>query len=168
MADRESGLGSRLIRLPGQLLLALVNATAVLVIVACVLALVVLHRIDTAGQRIGAHVTEAALSRLEITPTEFKARLGDIETRLRELSAQLSDPSRVDHWQVTEELRTLNRNLEEIRSAANALGAAAPQITSTAFDEAGDLLTRLLYSLRDCEMPASVTDDSPGRENPTS
>ena len=53
------GLGRRLVRLPGQLLLALVNATALLVIAACVLSLLVLNRVDTAGERIAGNVTES-------------------------------------------------------------------------------------------------------------
>ncbi|MEM5581094.1 hypothetical protein WNZ15_01430 [Roseibium sp. AS2] len=158
MSEDIPGLGDRLLRLPGQLLLALVNATAVLVIAACVLAILVLNRVDEAGERIAGAVTEAALTRLQVTPADLKARLEAIDERIDGLRAQLADPDRQDHWQVNDQLKDLNRNLAGIRAAAEGLGAAGPDVAAVAFNEAGDLVTRALFALRGCEAGEKPTD----------
>lgn len=154
-SDRP-GLGARLLRLPGQLLLALVNATALLVIVACVLVILVLNRVDTAGERIAGNVTDAALARLEVSPAEFKTRLETLDGRIAALTEQLKNPDLSDHWEVSQQLKELNGNLAQIKLAAEGLGAAGPDITETAFEQAGKLLTGSLYTLRGCDVPQPV------------
>lgn len=148
------GLGGRLLRLPGQLLLALVNATALLVIAACVLALMVLGRVETAGDRIAGTVTDAALARLDVSPADFKTRLDALDGRIEALSAQLADPDLQDHWEVARQLKELNENLAGIRGAAAGLSAAGPDVTAAAFDQAGDILTDALHAARGCEVRA--------------
>ena len=49
-----NGISARLWRLPGQLLLALINATAILVIVAAIVALVAIARIDHFAENVVA------------------------------------------------------------------------------------------------------------------
>ncbi|MHA7774365.1 hypothetical protein [Roseibium sp. M-1] len=144
------GLGGRLRRLPGQLLLALVNATALLVIAACVLALIVLNRVDTAGARIAGTVTEAALTRLKVSPEEFKSRLDGLDGRIETLSKQLANPDLQDHWEMAQQIKELNRNLADLKLAASGLSEAGPEVTAAAFEQAGDMLTGALYALRGC------------------
>lgn len=158
-SDRP-GLGARLVRLPGQLLLALVNATALLVIVACVLVIVVLNRVDAAGERIAGTVTDAALARLEVSPAEFKTRLETLDNRIAGLSEQLKNPDLSDHWEVSQQLKDLNGNLAQIRLAAEGLSAAGPDVMATAFEQAGKLLTGSLFALRGCEVPQTVDGPS--------
>ena len=146
-------LGRRLIMLPGQLLLALVNATALLVIAACVLVLVVLSRVDAAGERIAGTVTDAALARLQVTPEDFRSRLVAINSRMDDLAMQLQNPELQDHWEVSQQLKALNQTLTGLKQAAEGLGAAGPEVTNAAFDQAGTMLTRSLYSLRGCSLP---------------
>ena len=62
--SQQSALSQRLRRLPGQLLLALVNATAVLVILAAILVLVAIGRAEDAAGRVTATVTEALAAHL--------------------------------------------------------------------------------------------------------
>jgi len=157
---KAPGLGSRLLRLPGQLLLALVNATAVLVIAACVLALIVLNRVETASERIAGTVTDAALARLDVTPAEFRTRLEALDGRMEALSAQLAAPDLQDHWEVAQQLKVLNSNLVDIRLAAAGLSTAGPDVTAAAFDKAGDMLSNVLKSARGCEAVAGT--DEPG------
>ena len=54
-------MSQRLRRLPGQFLLALINATAILVIVAAVVALIAMARVNTFAENIVATMTEAVL-----------------------------------------------------------------------------------------------------------
>ena len=60
----QNSISQRLRRLPGQFLLALINATAILVIVATVLALVAMARINNFAENIVATMTEAVLSKM--------------------------------------------------------------------------------------------------------
>ena len=57
------GISARLWRLPGQLLLALINDTAILVIAASILAIVALVRIEHFAETIVATTTHAVLSK---------------------------------------------------------------------------------------------------------
>lgn len=158
MSEDTPGLGDRLLRLPGQLLLALVNATALLVIAACVLAVLVLNRVDAAAERVAGAVTEAALTRLQVSPADLKARLEAIDGRIDGLRAQLADPDRQNHREVSDQLKDLNRNLAGIRAAAEGLGGAGPDVAAVAFKEAGDLVTRALFALRGCEAVEKPAD----------
>ena len=65
MAEPDiNGISARLRRLPGQLLLVLVNATTILVIVAAILALVAVERINHLAGNVAATMTEAVLSKV--------------------------------------------------------------------------------------------------------
>ena len=65
----------RLRSLPRQLLLALINATMILVIVAAVLALVAMSRIDHFAQNVAATMTEAVLSKVDLPAKDVLANL---------------------------------------------------------------------------------------------
>lgn len=152
-------LSSRLKRLPGQLLLALVNATALLVIVACVLVIVVLNRIDQAGERIAGTVTEAALSKLDMTPAALKERLQSVDGSVAALVEQLQTAGARDDRALTVQVSELNRTLKDLTAVAEKLGSAGPDITEAAFRQAGDSLTQTLLSVRGCS--AMQTDETP-------
>src|SRR6202790_2173519 len=67
MAEPDgSGISARLWRLPRQLLLALINATAILVIVAAILALVAIARINSFAENVVTTMTEAVLSKVDL------------------------------------------------------------------------------------------------------
>ncbi|WP_209010835.1 hypothetical protein [Labrenzia sp. PHM005] len=156
MAKERQGLWGRLIRLPGQLLLALINATALLVIAASVLALLVLHQVEEAGTRVAGAVTGATLARLQVTPAEFKDNLENLDDRVQEISEWLQSPSLKADPELKRQLTELNANLVGLREAADGIRSAGPDITSAAFEQAGDLLTDALHTLRGCGVPTSV------------
>src|SRR6476620_6143622 len=97
MAEHHPGISARLWRLPSQLLLALINATAILVIVAAILALVALARIEHFGGNIVTTMTDAVLSKVDL-PSK------DVLANIREL---------------TGEIRALGNSLREIRTGEN-------------------------------------------------
>src|SRR5260370_40474680 len=67
MAEPDgSGISARLWRLPGQLLLALINATAILVIVAAIVTLVAIARINRFAENVVTTMTEAVLSKVDL------------------------------------------------------------------------------------------------------
>ena len=93
----RNGTSARLRRLPTEFLLALINATAILVIAAAILALVAMARIGNFAGSVVATMTDAVLSKIDL-PSK------DVLTNLRNL---------------TEEVRTLGDTLTEIRLAEN-------------------------------------------------
>lgn len=152
-------IATRLKRLPRQLLLALVNATALLVIVACVLVIVVLNRVDQAGARIAGTVTEAALAKLDMTPAALKERLQSVDGTVAALVDQLETAGARDDRALTLQVAELNRTLTDLKAAAQNLGSAGPDITEAAFRQAGETLTEAILSVRGCS--AMQTDETP-------
>jgi len=52
--------------------------------------------------------------------------------------------------------------------AAKGIAAAGPEVTATAFEQAGDILTKTLFALRGCE-PEKASPDVPERtQSPSS
>ncbi|MEO0979298.1 MAG: hypothetical protein AAFY24_18680 [Pseudomonadota bacterium] len=152
-------IATRLKRLPGQLLLALVNATALLVLVACVLVIVVLNRVDQAGARIAGTVTEAALAKLDMTPAALKERLQSVDGTVAALVDQLETAGARDDRALTLQVAELKRTLTDLKAAAQNLGSAGPDITEAAFRQAGETLTEAILSVRGCS--AMQTDETP-------
>jgi hypothetical protein len=68
-----SAISARLWRLPGQLQLALINATAILVIVTAIFALVVIVRISGFAENVVATMTEAVLSKVDLPEKDVLA-----------------------------------------------------------------------------------------------
>jgi hypothetical protein len=100
MAEPDSnGFSARLWRLPRQLLLALVNATAILVIVAAILALVAIARINHFAENVVATMTGAVLSKIDLPSKSVLANLPAL----------------------TAEVRTLGNAVREIRAGENPL-----------------------------------------------
>ncbi len=92
MAEPDhSGISPRLWRLPGQLLLALINATAILVIVASILALVALVRIEHFAENIVATTTHAVLSKVDLPSKDVLANMRELTGEVRALGKALRE-----------------------------------------------------------------------------
>ena len=87
----QNGIFARLRRLPGQFLLALINATAILVMVAAVLALIATARINTFAENIVATMTEAVLSKIDLPSREVLANLRNLTEEVRTLGNTLKE-----------------------------------------------------------------------------
>ena len=83
--DRNA-ISARLWRLPRQLLLALINATAILVIAAAILVLVVMARIDHFAGRVVGTMSEAVLAKVDLPPKEVLANLRNLTEEMRTLT----------------------------------------------------------------------------------
>ena len=87
MAEPDgSGISARLWRLPGQLMLALIDATAILVIVAAILALVAIARINRFAENIVATMTEAVLSKVDLPQKNVLANLQNLTAEVARLA----------------------------------------------------------------------------------
>ena len=84
-------ISARLWRLPGQLLLALINGTAILVIVASILALVALVRIEHFAATIVATTTNAVLSKIDLPSKDVLANIRELTGEVRALGNTLRE-----------------------------------------------------------------------------
>ena len=151
MAASAKNIPQRLLALPGQLVVALINATAILVIVACVLVLLTLNQVDAVAGNLAGTVTSAALGQLGVSGEGFRERLEKIEARTAEISQQLQDPARANAADLRAELAELNASVSKISSALTALATEAPEMKETAFRQAGQTVTDLLLGLSGCK-----------------
>jgi flagellar motor component MotA len=148
-SDRN-GITARLWRLPGQLLLALINATAILVIVAAILALVAVARIDHFAENVVATMTEAVLSKVDLPPKDVLANLKNLTAEVRALRKAVGEfkigedqALQFEIAQLKEKLTALNNGLERLRGARSML-------TDEAIGQLGRTATGALMKLRDC------------------
>lgn len=157
MPSAKPSLGRRLLRLPGQFLVALVNATAILVIAACVLAIIVLDRVNGAAESVASSVTDATLARLQVSPTEFKARLAVLDDRIAQIATKLETAGADQDGELVRQVAQLNATLADLKLAADGIKAAGPEVTDAAFRQAGTIVTESLLALRGCETASEAS-----------
>src|SRR6188472_4549255 len=93
----RNGISARLWRLPKQLLLALINATAILVIVAAIVALVAIARINHFAENIVATMTEAVLAKVDLPSKDVLANLRNLTTEVRTVGNALREIKTGEH-----------------------------------------------------------------------
>lgn len=150
MSSAKPSFGRRLLRLPGQFLVALVNATAILVIAACVLSIIVLDRVNGAAEDVASSVTDATLARLQVSPTEFKARLAVLDDRIAQIATKLETAGGEKDGELVRQVAQLNATLADLKLAADGIKAAGTEVTDAAFRQAGSIVTESLLALQGC------------------
>jgi hypothetical protein len=151
--SERSELEKRLRRLPGQLALALVNATAVLVIAAAILVIVAFNRIEHAAARISTAVTDAVFARVEVEPTRLVGRLQATATGIRDIRTGIRNieeggAQRIE--QLERQIATLTETLSGLRDDVKKLTEAKVQLTDEAIRELGKSVIDGLLQLRNC------------------
>ena len=162
MAEPDgSGISARLWRLPGQLLLALINATAILVIVAAIVALVAIARINRFAENIAATMTEAVLSKVDLPQKDVLANIRNLTAEVRTLGNTLREIKTGDHPALQPELAQLKQALTVLNVSIDRLGSARSILTDEAIGQLGRSVTDTLMKLRDC--PSKVGQIPPHR-----
>ena len=152
MAEPDgSGISARLWRLPGQLLLALINATAILVIVAAILALVAIARIDQFAENVVATMTEAVLSKVDLPPKAALANLRNLTAEVRTLGDALREIKAGEHPALQSEITQLKEALSVLNVSIDRIGNARSILTDEAIGQLGRTITDGLTKLRDCQ-----------------
>jgi hypothetical protein len=151
MAESDrNGISARLRRLPGQLLLALINATAILVIVATILALVVIARIDHFAENIVSTMTEAVLSKVDLPPRDVLANLRNLTAEVRTLGNAVREIKAGENPALQFEIAQLKEALTVLNISINRLGNSRSILTDEAIRQLGRTVTDALMKLRDC------------------
>jgi hypothetical protein len=162
MAEPDGGgISARLWRLPGQLLLALINATAILVIVAAIFALVVIARINGFAENVVATMTEAVLSKVDLPQKDVLANIPNLTAEIRTLGNTLREIKAGEHPALQPQLAQLKEALTVLNVSVNRLGSARSILTDEAIGQLGRTVTDALTKLRDC--PSSAGQMAPDR-----
>ena len=146
----RNGIAARLWRLPRQLLLALINATAILVIVAAILALVAVARIDHFAENVVATMTEAVLSKVDLPPKGVLANLQSLTAEVRALRNAVGEFKPGENPALQSEIAQLKEKLTVLNSSVERLRGARSLLTDEAIGQLGRTATDALVKLRDC------------------
>src|SRR5687768_3437756 len=148
------GISARLWRLPRQLLLALINATAILVIVAATLALVTIARVEHFAGNIVSTMTDAVLSKIDLPSKGVLANVRELNEEVRALSTALHDIRERENPALQLEIARLKESLNTLRVSVDRLRSSRSILTDAVVARFGDTVTQALMKLRDC--PSNV------------
>ena len=155
MAEPDgSEISARLWRLPGQLLLALINATTILVIVAAIVALVAIARINRFAENIAATMTEAVLAKVDLPQKDVLVNIRNLAAEVRTLGSTLREIKTGEHPALQSELVQLKEALTVLNVSVDRLGSARSVLTDEAIGQLGRTVTDALTKLRDCSSSA--------------
>jgi hypothetical protein len=152
---------ARLWRLPGQLLLALINATAILVIVAAVVALVAITRINRFAENVVSTMTEAVLSKVDLPQKDVLANIGNLTAEVRTLGNTLQEIKAGEHPVLQPELAQLKDALTVLSVSVDRLRSARSLLTDEAIGQLGRTITDTLMKRRGCSPSARLAPDHP-------
>jgi hypothetical protein len=163
MAEPDgNGISARLWRLPGQLLLALIHATAILVIVAAIVALVAIAHINHFAENVVATMTEAVLSKVDLPERDVLANIRNLTAEVRTLGNTLREIKDGERPALQPELAKLKEALTVLNVSLDRVGNARSLLTDEAIGQLGRTVTDGLMKLRDCSSSArQVTLERP-------
>ena len=158
-------ISARLRRLPVDFLLALINATAILVIIAAILALVVMVRIDNLAGRVVTTMTEAVLSKIDLPSKNVLANLQNLTKEVRTLGNTLRDINVGENLVVQNEIARLKEALTALNVSVDRLADTRTILTDEAIGQLGRAVTDTLMKMRSCaskdgQMQHNLSDNS--------
>ncbi len=147
--DRNE-IAARLRRLPGDFLFALINATAILVIIAAILALAVMVRIDNLAGRVAATMTEAVLSKIDLPSKNVLANFQNLTAEVRTLGNTLREIKVGENPVVQFEIARLKDALNVLNVSVDRLVDTRTILTDEAIGQLGRAVTDTLTKMRGC------------------
>jgi uncharacterized phage infection (PIP) family protein YhgE len=150
--DSDNGeLRSRLRRLPRQLLLALINGTAILVIVAAILTLVALSKITHVANDVASTMTDAVLSRIDVKPQQVVANLQNVATDVRELVEELKQARAEGSTRLDQKIAELSERASGLQAGVEKLREARSSLIDEAITRISRSLAESLQNLKGCK-----------------
>ena len=166
--DRNE-ISARLRRLPVEFLLALINATAILVIVAAILALVAMMRIDNFAGSVVTTMTEAALSKIGLPSKDVLANLRRLTEEARTLSNTLREIKVGENPVVQFEIARLKEALTALNGSVDRLANTRTILTDEAIGQLGRAVSDTLTKMRGCasgQMQPYLSDNAAETQDP--
>ena len=165
-SDRNE-YSARLRRLPVDFLIALTNATAILVIVAAILALIVMVRIDNLAGRVVTTMTEAVLSKIDLPSKNVLTNLQNLTAEVRTFGNTLRDIKVGDNPVVQVEIARLKEALTALTVSIDRFANARTILTDEAIAQLGRAVTDTLTQMRGCASKAGHMQHSLNAEGAT-
>jgi hypothetical protein len=141
----------RLWRLPRQLLLALINGTAILVIVAAILAIVASSKVTHLANDVASTMTDAVLSRVDVKPQQVLANLHNVAADVRELAESLKQARAEGAARLDPEVAKLSERLSALQASVQQLREARSSLIDEAIMRMGSALAESLQSFKECK-----------------
>ena len=145
----------RLRRLPGQLLLALLNGTAILVIAAALLALAATAKVTHLAENVAATMTDAVLSRVDVKPGRVIAKIDNLTTELRSLRDALQQEKVERRADLDPAVRQLKEKLARLEKAIENLSDARSRLVNEAAAQLSLSLGEVLQDFGSCKLDAA-------------
>ena len=167
MSDQDrKGIFARLRKLPVDFLLALINTTAILVIVAAILTLVTLVRIDSFAGR----MTETVLSKIDLPSKSVLANLRNLTEEVRTLGNTLREIKVGENPTIQSELARLREVLTALNVSVDRLTDTRTMVTDQAIGDLSRAVTETLTKMRGCtsnvgQMPPNLSDNATNSPN---
>jgi hypothetical protein len=137
-------------KLPGEFLVALINATSILVIVAATLAIVAIVRIDNFAGNVVATMTEAVLSKVDLPSKDVLANLRELREEVRTLGNSLREIKAGENPILQSEVARLKEALTTLNVSVDRLANARTILTDEAIGQLGRSVTDTLTNIRAC------------------
>jgi hypothetical protein len=131
-------------------LVALINATSILVIVAAILALVTMVRINNFGGRIATTMTEAALSKIDLPSKDVLANLQNLTEEVRTLGSALREIKMGENPAAQSRIERLRDALTTLNESVDRLANTRTVLTDAAIARLGQAVTDTLTKMRGC------------------
>jgi uncharacterized protein YdcH (DUF465 family) len=159
-AGSKPSFGARLARAVGGLVLALLNATLLLFIVAAILGLVLIGKVRTLATDVAGDVTSAAISSTGLDPADTLAELRLTSSEMAELRTTIAE-HRDD---LDERVQALDERLAGIQAKIRVLRQQKIALTDAVIDKAANAASTaattaandILKTLRACRAPADT------------
>jgi len=123
-APDSDELLTRLRRLPRQLLMALINGSAVLIIVAAILALVATSKITHLAENVATTMTDAVLSRIDVKPGQLRAGIQSVKEDVHALANALKQARAEGTVRQDPAIERLTERLGSLQASIERLGEA--------------------------------------------
>ena len=149
MSDRNE-ISARLRKLPVKFLLALINATAILLIVAAILVLAAMVRIDNFAGSVVTTMTEAMLSKIDLPSKDVLANLRNLSEEVRTLGNTLREIKVEEKPAVQSEIARLKEALTALNVSVDRLANTRTILTDEAIRQLGRAVTDTLTKMRGC------------------
>jgi hypothetical protein len=160
-------ISARLRRLPVDFLLALINATAILVIVAAILALVVMVRIDNFAGNVVTTMTDAVLSKVDLPSKNVLTNLRNLTEEVHTLGNTLRDIKVGENPVIQSEIARLKEALTDLNASVDRLANARTILTDEAIGQLGRAVTDALTQMRGCASKVGQMQPSLNAEGAT-
>ncbi|MEE9589311.1 MAG: hypothetical protein V3V97_14955 [Hyphomicrobiaceae bacterium] len=153
----RSEFSTRLRKLPRQLLLALINGTAMLVIAAAILAIIASSKVTYLAQNVASTMTDAVLSRVGGDPQRVAQNLQSVSDEVRTLLAALEQTKVDGAARLGPEIARLSEQLSSLEATIEQLRDARSRLIDEAIAKVGSSLSEGLQNFRACPRGEGTT-----------